>query len=88
VILSFEKSKMSSAFRFIAPFVRTARHGLKNGNASPLQSALRKQNTTKFMNVYRTYAVFERTKPHVNIGTIGHVDHGKVGSDWISLQQP
>jgi len=29
------------------------------------------------MNVYRTYAVFERSKPHVNIGTIGHVDHGK-----------
>ena len=22
---------------------------------------------------------FERTKPHVNIGTIGHVDHGKTG---------
>ena len=22
-------------------------------------------------------AHFERTKPHVNIGTIGHVDHGK-----------
>ena len=22
-------------------------------------------------------AIFERTKPHVNIGTIGHVDHGK-----------
>ncbi len=22
-------------------------------------------------------AKFERTKPHVNIGTIGHVDHGK-----------
>ena len=21
---------------------------------------------------------FERTKPHCNIGTIGHVDHGKV----------
>ena len=20
---------------------------------------------------------FERTKPHINIGTIGHVDHGK-----------
>ena len=20
---------------------------------------------------------FERTKPHMNIGTIGHVDHGK-----------
>ena len=22
-------------------------------------------------------SVFERTKPHMNIGTIGHVDHGK-----------
>ncbi|MCA9856877.1 MAG: elongation factor Tu, partial [Dehalococcoidia bacterium] len=21
--------------------------------------------------------VFERTKPHLNVGTIGHVDHGK-----------
>ncbi len=24
---------------------------------------------------------FERTKPHVNVGTIGHVDHGKTSSD-------
>ena len=22
-------------------------------------------------------AQFERTKPHVNVGTIGHIDHGK-----------
>ncbi|NLY71106.1 MAG: hypothetical protein GX076_05430, partial [Clostridiales bacterium] len=22
-------------------------------------------------------AKFERSKPHINIGTIGHVDHGK-----------
>mmetsp|Transcript_36401 Transcript_36401/g.79616 ORF Transcript_36401/g.79616 Transcript_36401/m.79616 type:complete len:424 (-) Transcript_36401:288-1559(-) len=29
--------------------------------------------------VYRNFAtaVYERTKPHLNIGTIGHVDHGK-----------
>ncbi|CAG0959620.1 hypothetical protein GEOBC_00651, partial [Geobacteraceae bacterium] len=26
---------------------------------------------------YMAKAKFERTKPHVNIGTIGHVDHGK-----------
>ncbi|MHC9413486.1 GTP-binding protein, partial [Clostridium perfringens] len=25
----------------------------------------------------RSKAKFERSKPHVNIGTIGHVDHGK-----------
>lgn len=22
-------------------------------------------------------AVFQRTKPHINVGTMGHVDHGK-----------
>ena len=34
---------------------------------------------------------FERTKPHVNIGTVGHVDHGKTTltaaiTKWLSLQ--
>ena len=24
---------------------------------------------------------FERTKPHINVGTIGHVDHGKTTPD-------
>lgn len=23
-------------------------------------------------------AEFQRTKPHVNVGTMGHVDHGKL----------
>ena len=27
---------------------------------------------------------FERTKPHCNIGTIGHVDHGKNTSSLFS----
>ena len=36
-------------------------------------------------------AKFERTKPHVNIGTIGHVDHGKTTltaaiTKWLALQ--
>ena len=34
---------------------------------------------------------FERSKPHVNIGTIGHVDHGKTTltaaiTKWLALQ--
>jgi elongation factor Tu len=29
-------------------------------------------------------AKFERTKPHVNVGTIGHVDHGKTSTAAIS----
>ena len=36
-------------------------------------------------------AKFDRSKPHVNIGTIGHVDHGKTTltaaiTKWLSLQ--
>ena len=36
-------------------------------------------------------AKFERTKPHVNVGTIGHVDHGKTTltaaiTKWLSFQ--
>jgi len=39
------------------------------------------EKKTSFNNLRRTLimakAKFERTKPHCNIGTIGHVDHGK-----------
>ena len=58
---------MSAAFRSVAPFLRTARRGL--GRVSPLQTAIKKQNASGILNLYRTYAEFERTKPHVNIGT-------------------
>ena len=33
-------------------------------------------DTTLFHNIMAK-ETFVRTKPHVNIGTIGHVDHGK-----------
>ena len=29
---------------------------------------------------------FQRDKPHVNIGTIGHVDHGKTNSKTAPYQ--
>ena len=60
---------MSTAFRSVAPFLRTARCGLKNGRVNPLQSALKPQTTAGMLNICRSYAVFERSKPHVNIGT-------------------
>lgn len=60
---------MSTAFRSVTPFLRTARQGLRTGNANPLRHALKKQNAATALNIYRTYAVFERTKPHVNIGS-------------------
>lgn len=34
-----------------------------------------KNNT--FRSTYKTFSTYLRTKPHVNVGTIGHVDHGK-----------
>lgn len=59
---------MSTAFRSIAPFLRTARQGLSSSSANPLRSAFKTQNAAGVLNIYRTYAVFERNKPHVNIG--------------------
>jgi len=39
-----------------------------------LNSSPKSQNINTLL---RHFATFDRTKPHVNIGTIGHVDHGK-----------
>ncbi|KAF7190266.1 Elongation factor Tu, mitochondrial [Pseudocercospora fuligena] len=48
---------------------------------TPIQTALHRgqyQFAATATATARTYATaFERSKPHVNIGTIGHVDHGK-----------
>ena len=30
---------------------------------------------------------FERTKPHVNVGTIGHVDHGKTSFTAVHVRK-
>jgi elongation factor Tu len=44
----------------------------------PRACCLRQQtHTTRFRETAMGKATFERTKPHVNVGTIGHVDHGK-----------
>ena len=55
------------------------------GKRSRQSTAVRSQRSTStdFTNRNRTMAKakFERTKPHVNVGTIGHVDHGKTTSD-------
>lgn len=37
----------------------------------------KKQDINKFERLTMSKEKFERTKPHVNVGTIGHVDHGK-----------
>ncbi|GFH49680.1 translation factor elongation factor ef-tu [Chaetoceros tenuissimus] len=43
---------------------------------SALSRAL-KSNPKNLNSMLRHFSSFDRSKPHVNIGTIGHVDHGK-----------
>jgi elongation factor Tu len=47
---------------------------LQSGNALLRRSA---SPTVRLAGIRSLATAFERNKPHVNIGTIGHVDHGK-----------
>jgi elongation factor Tu len=65
---------------FARTFLQTARAVRAGHSINPVQQALSARSQAQFVHAARCYATaFERTKPHVNIGTIGHVDHGKVG---------
>lgn len=50
-----------------------------SGSASRRTSPKSTSTLTRTRTLTRTFATdtYDRTKPHVNIGTIGHVDHGK-----------
>ncbi|KAL1969312.1 hypothetical protein VTN77DRAFT_9504 [Rasamsonia byssochlamydoides] len=65
---------MSSISRSMNLFLRSSRASLLRPRAvNPVHHVFSSNPRL----AARGYAVFERTKPHVNIGTIGHVDHGK-----------
>ena len=75
---------------FARTLLRTSR-ALRQQSTNPIQPALGARGQTQFVNSSRSYATaFERTKPHVNIGTIGHVDHGKVCSRhfYVNIAPP
>nr|QKY15261.1 elongation factor tu (Ef-Tu) [Polytomella parva] len=54
-----------------------AARSLLNQQVFRLCSALRSQQTFSATRAFSSYDINSRTKPHLNIGTIGHVDHGK-----------
>ncbi|GAB7347073.1 hypothetical protein MBLNU459_g3206t1 [Dothideomycetes sp. NU459] len=59
---------------FAQSFLRTSRAALRTNALNPVHSAWGSRGGA----LLRNYATaFERSKPHVNVGTIGHVDHGK-----------
>ena len=47
------------------------------GEASADRRPPKTRRSTEHQEPDMAKAKFERTKPHVNVGTIGHVDHGK-----------
>uniref|UniRef100_A0A166HD20 Tr-type G domain-containing protein n=1 Tax=Daucus carota subsp. sativus TaxID=79200 RepID=A0A166HD20_DAUCS len=55
---------------------RIARIATSIINSNVSQSLLHR-NDAAAASWWRSMATFTRTKPHVNVGTIGHVDHGK-----------
>lgn len=66
---------MSSISRSLNLLARTSRSSLLRPRAvNPVHHVF----TSDKMAARGLATAFERTKPHVNIGTIGHVDHGKV----------
>ncbi|MCJ1354108.1 MAG: translation elongation factor Tu [Icmadophila ericetorum] len=65
---------MSAFARSITPLLRTTRLAIQHHRGiNPVQNVFGQDRN----GVRGLATVFERTKPHVNIGTIGHVDHGK-----------
>ncbi|KAE8412169.1 hypothetical protein BDV36DRAFT_64562 [Aspergillus pseudocaelatus] len=68
---------MSSISRTANLLFRASRASLLRPRAvNPVQHVLGKDRLA----ARGMATAFERSKPHVNIGTIGHVDHGKVSA--------
>ncbi len=51
---------------------------------SALQLGNKNVNLTR-VSAARSLSTYDRTKPHLNVGTIGHVDHGKVCNYAIKI---
>ncbi|KAJ1941485.1 translation elongation factor Tu, partial [Linderina macrospora] len=72
---SLSRTTAITSVRSISSLSRSA--VARNMRAASMRPVMT-HGVTQFMGV-RNYAdnVFNRSKPHLNIGTIGHVDHGK-----------
>jgi len=46
-------------------------------SAGALRSSMLRQSTIMGVFPSANFAKFDRSKPHLNVGTVGHVDHGK-----------
>ena len=68
----FSSSSSSVGIRRLATAVLS-----RAASSSSLPSTTTCRLLSPLSTASRHFATFERKKPHINIGTIGHVDHGK-----------
>ncbi|XP_076757911.1 elongation factor Tu [Xylocopa sonorina] len=73
--LSCKKFIFSPAFRNTCKQLFYIEHLVKHQFYGQLGAASHLSNVTQ--RFYSTKKIYDRSKPHCNVGTIGHVDHGK-----------
>jgi translation elongation factor EF-G len=54
-----------------------ATHTMQFSHYAPVPAGFRKRSSQEEDREVMAKEKFNRTKPHVNVGTIGHIDHGK-----------
>ncbi|XP_076952165.1 elongation factor Tu, mitochondrial-like [Bidens hawaiensis] len=76
--VAFRNSNSSRLFK-LSPQLRSGLRGsVISTSGIPITDSISGNDNTVASNPWwRSMATFTRTKPHVNVGTIGHVDHGK-----------
>merc|ERR1719353_373927 len=59
-------------------FNNLSRFGVRGVAANPLMNVLHKRTSMLSGQIpIACFAKYDRSKPHLNVGTIGHIDHGK-----------
>ncbi|KAG5113600.1 hypothetical protein JHK82_036869 [Glycine max] len=67
----------SKRFLFSLHFTNANYHSLSRGTCTVISQNCNNAPPLELVSLRRSLATFARTKPHLNVGTIGHVDHGK-----------
>ncbi|KAD3338230.1 hypothetical protein R6Q59_020363 [Mikania micrantha] len=76
--VAFRNPNSMRLFKLYPQLTSVCRGSVVSASGFPTVESLSGNDTSVAPNPWwRSMATFTRTKPHVNVGTIGHVDHGK-----------
>ena len=73
----FYTPKKQQKYSFFAHIAQEVEHFLGKEEVTGSTPVMSSSNNNLNLGKKMAKEKFERTKPHVNVGTIGHVDHGK-----------